>query len=224
MKPKNNEYLTREEFQNFLKKFDQFLEEDRKRREEDQRKWEEQQRKWEENQKIINETLSRLKHHDDFIEEERKRREEDQRRWEENQKVINRMLSQLTRHGDFIGFGVEGMASILLRYYLEEKHGLKIKELRKKLFSSNGQKVEINLYWEGKKGRKKYIVLVECKATIGKKSVKDFLKKIRFVERHFGNEKVVIIKILFGPLILPEAAELARKHNIEMVSNVPQEV
>src|SRR6266567_5886303 len=66
---------------------------------------------------------------------------------------------QVGRLGDNIGFGLEDIARVVAPGYLLRHHGIKMAEFDRGYLNANGHPVEIDLYAEGRRNRKKVVIL-----------------------------------------------------------------
>lgn len=111
---------------------------------------------------------------------------------------------------------MEDIGRVVLPGYLERHHDVYVTELNRKFFRFDKTDVEIDFYGEGKKNGKKVIVLGEAESRIYEGEVKKFLQQISKVVPQIEYE---ILKVMFGYLIHPTAAELAKKEQVILVAS-----
>ncbi|MEM4367394.1 MAG: hypothetical protein QW035_04700 [Candidatus Anstonellales archaeon] len=151
--------------------------------------------------------------------EAQRRTEERVNELAEAQRRTENALFLLTREvkglSDRIGFSLEDLGRELLPSYLEVKYGIKVKSLEPVWIERNGERIEINYYGKGKKGKREVVVLGESQSRIFKSDVEVFGR--RFLEFEKESKKKCF-KFLFAFSIHPSAIEVAEKSNINLIA------
>src|SRR5436309_3875845 len=123
---------------------------------------------------------------------------------------------QVGRLGDNIGFGLEDIARVVAPGYLLRHHSIKMGEFDRGYLNANGHPVEIDLYAEGRRNRKKVIILGEVKSRIHPREVKKFAGVIEKLKPHRSTS---VFGLMFAYWIHPAASLEAKKHHIELIAS-----
>ena len=131
------------------------------------------------------------------------------------EKELRNLAYQVGRLSDTVGYGLEDLGQWILPAYLEKAYGITgIKRCTRKFVAVDSQKAEIDLYARGKRNGETVVVLGESKNRIGKTEVKNFVKRLRFLEKVFKETK---FPLLFGYWAHPDAEQLAKDRGIEVI-------
>ena len=179
-----------------------------------QAKTEERLVRLEEAQIKTEERLTRLEEVVERLTEAQRRTEERLGKLEETQRNLQ---IEITKLSDTIGYGIEDVAKVVLPGYLERHYKIKLGEIERRFFQTDGKEIEINLYAEGKKGKRKIYLIGEAKSRIYERDVQKFISENLLLVEKFGEKNV--IKVLFGFYIHPDATEIAKKNKILLVAS-----
>ncbi|MGC8977576.1 MAG: hypothetical protein ACP5OB_08180, partial [Candidatus Ratteibacteria bacterium] len=158
--------------------------------------------------------LTRLEEAMEKLAEAQRKTEERLGKLEETQRNLQ---IEITKLSDTIGYGIEDVAKVVLPGYLERHFKIKLGEIERRFFQTDGKEIEINLYAEGKKGKRKIYLIGEAKSRIYERDVQKFISESLVLVEKFGEKNV--IKVLFGFYIHPSATEIAKKNKILLVAS-----
>ncbi len=132
--------------------------------------------------------------------------------------AMGELTTQVKALSDNVGYGLEDIARTVLPGYLRYQYGLEIERLERRFFSVDGQTIEIDLYGEGRRGRKAITLVGEVKARIYAREVTQFQKRLEALRPQLPAEAV---PLLFGYYIDPSATEAAGPHVLLVASYEP---
>lgn len=136
----------------------------------------------------------------------------------EAQILTEKRLTKLTQNvgalGKTVGYGLEGIARVILPSYLERRHGIRVDGLQRKVFSIGKQEHELDLYGEGRRHGRKIVVLGEVKSRISKREVRQFAYLVKRLEQQLNGE---VFKLMFGYYIHRGGSEEAKRQGIELI-------
>jgi seryl-tRNA synthetase len=202
--------VTREEFDKLRK----ILDERFSRLEEATIKFTEAQQKTEERLDKLTKTVNNLAETVNSLVEAQKRNEE---RFGKLIASLDNLGVEVGRLSDTIGFGLEDICKVVLPGWLYKHLNIKIDKLEREFFIINGERIEVNVYGEGFLNDEKIAVIVESKSKIHENDVNKFYYEVFRKVQQFLNIKC--IGVLFGYLIYPEAAELAKELKLYTVAS-----
>ncbi|MBS7650335.1 MAG: hypothetical protein QXN62_02195 [Candidatus Bathyarchaeia archaeon] len=185
-----------------------------------QRRTEERLSELAEAQKRTEERVLRLEDAVEKLIEAQKRTDERLSELAEAQKrtedAVGRLAVAVGRLSDTIGYGLEDVAMVMLPPWLERHENVKVEELERRIIEVEGESVEINLYGEGLKGRKRILVVGEVKSRIHQRDVREFAGKIEKIRRVV---KANVFPVMFGYWVHPAATSLGKSLNIRLVAS-----
>lgn len=137
---------------------------------------------------------------------------------ERTERVLAELTTQVKALSDNAGYGLEDIARVVLPGYLRSRYGIQIERLERRIFQVDGQSIDIDLYAEGKRGRKQVVVLGEVKARIYGREVSQFHST---VERLMPLIAAEIVPLMFGYFIDLSAMEAAGQQTLLIASYQP---
>nr|BAL59155.1 chromosome segregation ATPase [Candidatus Acetothermum autotrophicum] len=137
---------------------------------------------------------------------------------ERTERVLAELTAQVKALSDNVGYGLEDIARVVLPGYLRYRYGIKIERFERRLFQIDGQPVDIDLYAEGTRGRKRIVVLGEAKARIYGREVSQFHSVVERLKPHIAAE---VVPLMFGYFIDLSATEAAGKQTLLIASYQP---
>jgi uncharacterized phage infection (PIP) family protein YhgE len=108
-----------------------------------------------------------------------------------------------------VGYGIEDKVMPYFFDLARKDYGILIKRVdRRNYIYPDGRYDEINIFAEGAKGRKRHVIVAECKAQPSKK---DTDRLIEMTERLRNDTKATIYPILIGYMFSPEVESYAKE-------------
>lgn len=145
------------------------------------------------------------------------RTEEGMRKLTEGMDALRQQVGALS---DNVGFGLEGIARVVLPGYLERHLDMKVlgpvgEELTPRLLGPEGQEEEFVLYGVGLRDGKEVTIVGEVKSRIYSDDVHSFLQRIEKVSSALPDAR---LPVLFGYNIHPRAREEAENAGLLLVA------
>ena len=140
----------------------------------------------------------------------------------EAQKRTEDEIRRLARHvggvSDSVGFHLEDRAMKTLPVLLKRDFGVDVEGRLVRRFFVYGKRKsdEVNIYGKGRRGGKEIVILGEGKSQIGKGHIDDFLKVVKRVVVHTGDEDKERILLAVSYLIEPDVEEYAKNKGIKV--------
>ncbi len=112
---------------------------------------------------------------------------------------------------DTVGYGLEDKIFPYMVDFAKKEYNIDVKKLdRKNIVYTDGKHDEVNIYVEGKKGKKKAYLIGECKSRPGKKDISKFSRLLDRLKKHLDGE---VFGFIVGYYYPPEVEEyLGSKH------------
>ncbi len=108
-----------------------------------------------------------------------------------------------------VGYGIEDKVMPYFFDLAKKDYGILVKRVdRRNYIYPDGRYDEINIFAEGEKGRKRHVIVAECKAQPSKK---DTDRLIEMAERLRNDTKATIYPILIGYMFSPEVESYAKE-------------
>jgi hypothetical protein len=123
------------------------------------------------------------------------------------EQALQQLATQVGALSDNVGYGLEDIACVVLPGYLKQRYGVTVERLERRIFPIDGQKFDIDLYAEGRRGRRRIVVLGEVKARIYAREVHHFQQVLQAVRPQLPAEP---LPVLFGYFIDLSAMEAAQ--------------
>jgi predicted nuclease with TOPRIM domain len=123
------------------------------------------------------------------------------------EQALQQLATQVGALSDNVGYGLEDIARVVLPGYLKQRYGVTIERLERRIFPIDGQQFDIDLYAEGRRGRRRIVVLGEVKARIYAREVHHFQQVLQAVRPQLPAEP---LPVLFGYFIDLSAMEAAQ--------------
>jgi predicted nuclease with TOPRIM domain len=123
------------------------------------------------------------------------------------EQALQQLATQVGALSDNVGYGLEDIARVVLPGYLKQRYGVKVERLERRIFPIDGQQFDIDLYAEGRRGRRRIVVLGEVKARIYAREVHHFQQVLQAVRPQLPAEP---LPVLFGYFIDLSAMEAAQ--------------
>jgi hypothetical protein len=123
------------------------------------------------------------------------------------EQALQQLATQVGALSDNVGYGLEDIARVVLPGYLKQRYGVTIERLERRIFPIDGQQFDIDLYAEGRRGRRRIVVLGEVKARIYAREVHHFQQVLQAVRPQLPAEP---LPVLFGYFIDLSAMESAQ--------------
>ena len=130
---------------------------------------------------------------------------------------VKMLKVEVGRLSETVGFGLEDIARVVLPGWLQRHTGIYVEELRREFFTVNGEEIEVDLFGEGLKDKKKVFVVGEVKSRIYRHDVEQFYRKYSKLKKVLPRDK--LIGVLFGYLIHPSARKQAQKHGFYTIAS-----
>jgi molecular chaperone GrpE (heat shock protein) len=146
-----------------------------------------------------------------------RRTEKGMRQLTEGMDALRRQVGALSEN---VGFGLEGIARIVLPGYLERHLGMKVlgplgEELNPRILGPEGQEDEFDLYGVGLRDGEEVTIVGEVKSRIYSDDVYSFLQRIEKVSPALPEK---MLSVLFGYNVHPRAREEAEKVGLLLVA------
>jgi predicted nucleic acid-binding Zn-ribbon protein len=123
------------------------------------------------------------------------------------EQALQQLATQVGALSDNVGYGLEDIARVVLPGYLKQRYGVTIERLERRIFPIDGQQFDIDLYAEGRRGRRRIVVLGEVKSRIYAREVHHFQQVLQAVRPQLPAEP---LPVLFGYFIDLSAMEAAQ--------------
>jgi hypothetical protein len=123
------------------------------------------------------------------------------------EQALQQLATQVGALSDNVGYGLEDIARVVLPGYLKQRYGVTVERLERRIFSMDGQRFDVDLYAEGRRGRRRIVVLGEVKARIYAREVHHFQQVLQAVRPQLPAEP---LPVLFGYFIDLSAMEAAQ--------------
>jgi len=123
------------------------------------------------------------------------------------EQALQQLATQVGALSDNVGYGLEDIARVVLPGYLKQRYGVTVERLERRIFSADGQRFDVDLYAEGRRGRRRIVVLGEVKSRIYAREVHHFQQVLQTVRPQLPAEP---LPVLFGYLIDLSAMEAAQ--------------
>ncbi len=186
-------------------------------------------------QRRAEERLGRLEERTDRLEEavaalaEAQRRTEEQlaqlagevRALAESQKHTEQQVAELARQvgrlSDTLGFTLEELARELSPAFLEKHHGIRVRTLHRRFFTTDGKEIEVDFYGEGERDDEPVVIVGEVRSRIYGRDVESLLRKVQDLLPVLPARPV---PVLFGFVIHPSAVEAAEHKGVLVLAPV----
>ncbi len=172
--------------------------------------------------------LTRLEETVAELAEAQKRTEQRMEELAEAQKRTEQELAELAKAhretrkmvgglSDAVGYGLEDRAIKSLPGILKTRYGIEvIAPLVRKFVSYDGRRDELNIFGEGRKGKRRLTLLGEAKARLSRKHVDSFLKLVHRLERHgIVSEDRFLLMVTYS--VEPDVEGYARERGVEVI-------
>jgi predicted nuclease with TOPRIM domain len=123
------------------------------------------------------------------------------------EQALQQLATQVGALSDNVGYGLEDIARVVLPGYLKQRYGVTVERLERRIFPIDAQQFDIDLYAEGRRGRRRIVVLGEVKARIYAREVHHFQQVLQAVRPQLPAEPM---PVLFGYFIDLSAMEAAQ--------------
>jgi uncharacterized protein (DUF3084 family) len=123
------------------------------------------------------------------------------------EQALQQLATQVGALSDNVGYGLEDIARVVLPGYLKQRYGVTVERLERRIFPIDRQQFDIDLYAEGRRGRRRIVVLGEVKARIYAREVHHFQQVLQAVRPQLPAEP---LPVLFGYFIDLSAMEAAQ--------------
>jgi hypothetical protein len=123
------------------------------------------------------------------------------------EQALQQLATQVGALSDNVGYGLEDIARVVLPGYLKQRYGVTVERLERRIFSLDGQRFDVDLYAEGRRGRRRIVVLGEVKSRIYAREVHHFQQVLQAVRPQLPAEP---LPVLFGYFIDLSAMEAAQ--------------
>jgi hypothetical protein len=123
------------------------------------------------------------------------------------EQALQQLATQVGALSDNVSYGLEDIARVVLPGYLKQRYGVTVERLERRIFPIDGQQFDIDLYAEGRRGRRRIVVLGEVKARIYAREVHHFQQVLQAVRPQLPAEP---LPVLFGYFIDLSAMEAAQ--------------
>jgi tetratricopeptide (TPR) repeat protein len=123
------------------------------------------------------------------------------------EQALQQLATQVGALSDNVGYGLEDIARVVLPGYLKQRYGVTVERLERRIFSVDGQRFDVDLYAEGRRGRRRIVVLGEVKSRIYAREVHHFQQVLQAVRPQLPAEP---LPVLFGYFIDLSAMEAAQ--------------
>ena len=163
-------------------------------------------------QKKAEERLTRLEVTVQELIEAQKRTEHAIQRLTQEQIKIKEELGGLSHT---VGYRLEDEAMKALPKLLKQDFGVEVVGRLKRDFIeiSKNNYIEVNIFGEGRKNGKEYIIVGEAKSQLKKRNIDDFLKKVETLKIHIGKEPILLYVTYISH---PQIRKYAEEKNIKI--------
>jgi len=131
---------------------------------------------------------------------------------------VQQLATQVGALAENIGYGLEDIARLVLPGYLRQRYGVRVERLERRLFQVDGQVLDVNLYAEGTRDRRRVVVLGEAKSRIYAREVNQFQKVLQAVQPQLPAKP---LPLMFGYFIDLSAMEAAKEEILLIASYQP---
>ncbi|MBP9561400.1 MAG: hypothetical protein KBE27_06255 [Syntrophorhabdaceae bacterium] len=144
--------------------------------------------------------------------EAQKRTEEEIRKLTAGQKNIREQLGGLAHT---VGYRLEDESFKALPGLLKKDFGIEITgRLRRDFIEiGKGRYIEVNIWGEGRKNGKEYVIIGDAKSQLKKRDIDEFIKKINQIKTLVPKEQVNLIVTYIAP---PQIQKYAQEKNIKI--------
>jgi len=168
-------------------------------------------------QRRTEERLDRVEGAMERLAEAQHRTEKGMRKLTEGMDALRRQVGALSEN---VGFGLEGIARIVLPGYLERHLDMKVlgplgEELNPRILGPEGEEEEFDLYGVGLRDKQETTIVGEVKSRIYSDDVRSFLRRMERVSSALPEST---LPVLFGYNIHPQAREEAEKAGLLLVA------
>jgi len=177
-----------------------------------QKKTEQRVNELAEAQKKAEERLTRLEITVQELIEAQKKTEQAIQRLTQEQVKIKEELGGLSHT---VGYRLEDEAMKSLPKLLKQDFGVEVVGRLKRDFIeiSKNNYIEVNIFGEGRKNGKEYVIVGEAKSQLKKRGLDDFLKKVEKLKRHIGKEPILLYVTYISH---PQIRKYAEEKNIKI--------
>ena len=114
-----------------------------------------------------------------------------------------------------VGYRLEDEAMKAIPKLLKQDFGVEVVGRLKRDFIeiSKNNYIEVNIFGEGRKNGKEYVILGEAKSQLKKRNIDDFLKKVETLKRHIGKEPILLYVTYISH---PQVRKYAEEKNIKI--------
>jgi len=177
-----------------------------------QKKTEQRVNELAEAQKKAEERLTRLEVTVQKLIEAQKKTEQAIQRLTQEQIKIKEELGGLSHT---VGYRLEDEAMKAIPKLLKQDFGVEVVGRLKRDFIeiSKNNYIEVNIFGEGRKNGKEYVILGEAKSQLKKRNIDDFLKKVETLKRHIGKEPILLYVTYISH---PQVRKYAEEKNIKI--------
>ncbi len=134
------------------------------------------------------------------------------------EQALQQLATQVGALAENIGYGLEDIARLVLPGYLQKRYGITVERLERRLFQADGQVVEVDLYGEGRRAKRRVVVLGEVKSRIYAREVQQFQRLLQTIAPQLPGEPV---PLMFGYFIDLSALEAAGEEMLLVASYQP---
>jgi len=134
------------------------------------------------------------------------------------EQALQQLATQVGGLSENVGYGLEDIARLVLPGYLRHRYGVKVERLERRLFQVDGQVIDVDLYAEGVRDKRRVVVLGEVKSRIYAREVSQFQKLLQTVQPHLPAEPM---PLMFGYFIDLSAMEAAKEEILLIASYQP---
>jgi chromosome segregation ATPase len=177
-----------------------------------QKKTEQRVNELAEAQKKAEERLTRLEVTVQELIETQKKTEQAIQRLTQEQIKIKEELGGLSHT---VGYRLEDEAMKAIPKLLKQDFGVEVVgRLKRDLIEiSKNNYIEVNIFGEGRKNGKEYMIVGEAKSQLKKRNIDDFLKKVETLKRHIGKEPILLYVTYISH---PQVRKYAEEKNIKI--------
>lgn len=134
------------------------------------------------------------------------------------EQALQQLATQVGALSDNVGYGLEDIARVVLPGYLKHRHGVHVEHLERRIFTVDGQRFDVDLYAEGRRGRRRVVVVGEVKSRIYAREVHQFQQLLAAVQPQLPAEP---LPVMFGYFIDLSATEAAREKIVLIAAYQP---
>ena len=154
---------------------------------------------------------------ENLIEEHKETRNELKNLIEDHRKT----REQLAGLSHAIGYTLEDRAIKSLPKILKKQYGIEvIGRLRRTFIELKSDAyIEVNIFGNVRKGKRKLILIGESKTRVSKKELNKFLAKCKLIAKHQGKKPEDVVKVFISYLFTPDIIKYAKEKDIILVQS-----